>query len=103
MRSIGKVRKTVIMGDKIMVAVEKKFRSVNELSIGMMVNREQLSDIYDTYMIIAYEKLSDDIGKLVYIGKERNEQFSSWFKQTKPITPIYNSKEELEDKTVYDE
>ena len=90
-------------GANIMVAAEKKFRSVNELSIGMMVNREQLSDIYDTYMIIAYEKLSDDIGKLVYIGKERNEQFSSWFKQTKPITPIYNSKEELEDKTVYDE
>ena len=52
---------------------------------------------------IAYEKLSDDIGKLVYIGKERNKQFSSRFKQTNPITPIYNSREELEEKAVYDE
>jgi hypothetical protein len=83
-------------------AVEKKY-TLNELKLGMNVSASQLSNIYDTYMIIAYSNQSDKIGELVYVGNTQNDKYEQWFNQTRPITPIYNSKEELEDLVVYDE
>lgn len=86
-----------------MAVAELKKLTLEELTIGMQVTAEQLSDIYDTYMIIQYDNNTDIVGKLVYIGKTQTDEYDKWFMQSKPITPIYNDKEELEDMAVYDE
>lgn len=86
-----------------MAVAELKKLTLEELTIGMQVTAEQLSDIYDTYMIIQYDNNTDTVGKLVYIGKTQTDEYDKWFMQSKPITPIYNDKEELEDMAVYDE
>ena len=39
----------------------------------------------------------------MFCGDVQNQEYDSWFMQPKPITPIYNDKEELEDMAVYDE
>lgn len=79
---------------------ELKRFTFEDLYIGMEVTTDQLSDIYDTYMIIQYESNNDRIGRLVYIGKSQTAEYDEWFMQSKPITPIYNDKEDL---FVYDE
>lgn len=86
-----------------MAVAELRKLTLEELTIGMQVTAEQLSDIYDTYMIIQYDNNTDTVGKLVYIGKTQTDEYDKWFMQSKPITPIYNDKEELEDMAVYDE
>ena len=86
-----------------MAVAELRKLTLEELTIGMQVTAEQLSDIYDTYMIIQYDNNTDIVGKLVYIGKTQTDEYDKWFMQSKPITPIYNDKEELEDMAVYDE
>ena len=86
-----------------MAVAELRKLTLEELTIGMQVTAEQLSDIYDTYMIIQYDNNTDIVGKLVYIGKTQTDEYGKWFMQSKPITPIYNDKEELEDMAVYDE
>lgn len=85
-----------------MLPVEKKY-TLEELHIGMEVTKEQLSEIYDTYMIIAYDGGVNTKGKLVFLGKKQDAEYDNWFKQPKPITPIFNDRDELEDMSVYDE
>ena len=85
------------------MAVSDKKYSLEDLQIGMMVKAEQLSEIYDKYIIILYEDTKSKIGKLVYCGDTQDNEYDNWFMQTKPITPIYNNKSELEDMIVYDE
>lgn len=81
---------------------EKKYSS-EDLRIGMHVRAEQLSEIYNKYMILLFEDTKSKIGKLVYYGDTQDNEYDSWFMQPKPITPIYNDKSELEDMVVYDE
>lgn len=85
-----------------MTISEKKYDS-EDLRIGMMVKAEQLSEIYNKYMILLFENTECKIGKLVYFGDSQDKEYDSWFMQPKPITPIYNDKMELEDMIVYDE
>jgi hypothetical protein len=85
-----------------MLALEDKL-TLNNIYEGMMVTVEQLSNIYNTYMIVQFENSQDTQGKLVFIGDKQTEEYDKWFKQKKPITPIYNDKDELEDMSVYDE
>lgn len=78
--------------------------TIDDIYKGKQVSPDELSEIYDTYIIIAYnsgEKSSK--GEIVFIGKEQNEEYDSWFKQKRPITPVFNNREELEDMSVYDE
>lgn len=42
-------------------------------------------------------------GTLVYFGSGNTEEYTNWFKQEKPITPVYFDSAELEDGVVYDE
>lgn len=86
-----------------MAVAELRKLTLEDIHIGMNVTPDQLSDIYDTYMIVQYENDTDMVGKLVFIGKKQTEEYDRWFMQSKPITPIYNDKEELEDMAVYDE
>jgi hypothetical protein len=85
-----------IMGQDIKLKIE-------DLKIGMSVSAGQLTDIYDIYMIIEYDKFGDRIGRLVYIGDTQTTEYDKWFEQSNPITPIYNDSYELTDKSVYDE
>lgn len=81
---------------------EKKY-TLKDLYIGMMAKAEQLSEIYNKYMILLFDDAESKIGKLVFCGDVQNKEYDSWFMQSKPIMPIYNDKEELEDMAVYDE
>lgn len=47
--------------------MEEKKYTLEELEIGMEVSKEQLSEIYDTFMIIMYDCTTDEFGTLVYI------------------------------------
>lgn len=85
-----------------MVKSEKKY-ALKDIYIGMMAKAEQLSEIYNKYMILLLDDNESEIGKLVFCGDVQNQEYDSWFMQSKPITPIYNDKEELEDMAVYDE
>ncbi len=83
----------------------KKY-ALPELQVGMQVKLSELQDILDVHMIlIDTEMISNDdlIGTLVYVGDGKDEESDKWFMQTKPITPIYFSREELEDGVEYDE
>ena len=84
-----------------MAMSENKY-TLKDLYIGMMAKAEQLSEIYNKYMILLFDDTESEIGKLVFCGDVQNQEYDSWFMQS-PITPIYNDKEELEDMAVYDE
>ncbi len=86
-----------------MAKTELKKLTLEDLYIDMEVSADQLSNIYDTYMIIKYSNNNNTVGKLVYIGDKQTAEYDKWFKQSEPITPIYNSTDELEDMSVYDE
>ena len=85
-----------------MAMYEKKY-TLKDLYISMMAKAEQLSEIYNKYMILLFDDTESKLGKLVFCGDVQNKEYDSWFMQPKPITPIYNDKEELEDMAVYDE
>lgn len=85
-----------------MTATEKKY-TLNDLKIGMTAKAEQLSEIYNKYMILLFDDMESKTGRLVFCGDVQNQEYDSWFMQPKPIKPIYNDKEELEDMAVYDE
>lgn len=63
---------------------------LEDLKIGMKVKPSQLSEIYETYIMILYDNQKQKKGKIVYIGKYRTEEYSKWYRQDKPIRPVYN-------------
>lgn len=85
-----------------MAATEKKY-TLDELKLGMPVSKDQLSEIYDVYMLIVYSKPGDKIGSLEYFGKETNDTYAKIMTSGKPMCPIYNLKEEAEELYSYDE
>lgn len=85
-----------------MVATEKKY-TLDELKLGMPVSKDQLSEIYDVYMLIVYSKPGDKIGSLEYFSKETNDTYAKIMTSGKPMCPIYNLKEEAEELYSYDE
>lgn len=78
-----------------MIDTSKRY-TLDELKLGMQVTADQLNNIYDTYMLIFYEHMGDDVGTLVYFGKDTNEEYEKLFLAGKPMCPIYNIKEEVE-------
>lgn len=85
-----------------MLTTEKKY-TLDDLHIGMTAKAEQLSKIYNKYMILLYDDMGSKEGKLVYCKDIQDKEYDGWFMQPKPITPIFNDKDELEDMSVYDE
>ncbi|MDE5589121.1 MAG: hypothetical protein K2J60_08260 [Acetatifactor sp.] len=81
----------------------KKKYTLKDLYISMMAKAEQLSEIYNEYMILLFDDTESAIGKLVFCGDVQNQEYDSWVMQPKTIIPIYNDKEELKDMAVYDE
>lgn len=85
-----------------MLVVERKY-TLDDLHIGMAAKAEQLSEIYNKYMILLYEDMDSSMGKLVYCKDTQDKEYDSWFMQSKPITPIFNERDELGDMAVYGE
>lgn len=79
--------------------------ALSDLKVGMKVKLSELQNILDTRMILIDTKMisNDDlVGTLVFFGNNKAE-YEKWFKQSRPITPVYFNSEELEDGVVYDE
>ncbi len=80
--------------------------SLSEIKKGMRVHKEQLSNIYDTWIILYRPKkeLIDD-GEMIigYIGKEPNEESALLYNAENIITPIYNDSMDLEEDVFYEE
>lgn len=88
-----------------MTLLNKKL-TLDDLHIGMTVKESQLSNILDTYFILLNTVVVSDTdieGELAYFGDGKDNKYQNWFEQTKPITPLYFSKEDTEDGVVYDE
>ena len=78
-----------------MEIIDKKLR-LEDLYIGMEIkNKEQLSRIYDTWIMLV--KSSDsDVYTVKFIGKETNSESDKVFAQGNVVCPVYNDSTELE-------
>ena len=73
----------------------KKY-TLKDLVVGMEIeNKEQLSNIYDTWILLIKDKVAKNY-KIGFIGKETNAESDKLFKQGLSICPVYNESTELE-------
>lgn len=63
-----------------MLAVDKKY-TLEDLYIGMTVKAEQLSEIYNHYMILLYDDANSKAGRLVYCKDTQDKDYDNWFMQ----------------------
>jgi len=82
----------------------KKYK-LSDLKIGMQVEKDQLSDILDTYIILTdVTNIRNDLaGKIGFIGKELTEEIAKLRNPKTPITCVYNNSTEIGDDVTYDE
>lgn len=74
-----------------------------DLKIGKQVEISQLSEIYDTMILIGSENMGDTSGEILFIGeKNSNDQRAiAAFHSGKVISPIYHDRDELEGDIYY--
>ena len=86
----------------IMTMADNKF-TLEDLYIGMEIkDKNQLSDIYDTWIMLV--KSSDsDVYTVRFIGKETNAESDKLFAQGNVVCPVYNDSMELEGDIYYEE
>lgn len=79
--------------------------SLEELKIGETVYKQQLREIYDTYIILTQVENTDNglMGKIGFIGTEITDEASKLRSSTIPITCVYNESQELDDRFVYED
>ena len=79
--------------------------SLADIKKGMRVYKEQLSEIYDIWIILYKSKDSDmeEDGIIGFIGAETNEESDALYNGNNIITPVYNDSIDLEDDIFYDE
>ena len=82
--------------------VDNKFK-LEDLYIGMQIkDKNQLSSIYDTWIMLVKSNDSD-IYTVKFIGKETNEESDKLFTQGNIVCPVYNDSIELEGDIYYEE
>ena len=71
---------------------------LEDIKKGMKVFKEQLSAIYDTWIILYRPRNIDmeEDGIIGFIGKEPNEESDALYTKDNIIIPIYNDSNELE-------
>ena len=76
----------------------------SDLRTGMKVFKEELSSVYDTWIILYRPKDSDmeEDGIIGYIGEETNAESDALYTADNTIIPIYNDSSDLEG-DIYDE
>ncbi len=85
-----------------MAIIDNKFR-LEDLYVGMEIkDKDQLSGIYDTWIMLV--KSSDsDVYTVGFIGKETNTESDKLFAQGNVVCPVYNDSIELEGDIYYEE
>ena len=85
-----------------MEEIYNKFE-LEDLYIGMEIkDKDQLSGIYDTWILLV--KSSDsDVYTVGFIGKETNTESDKLFAQGNVVCPVYNDSIELEGDIYYEE
>lgn len=76
---------------------DRKYR-LEDLKLGMVVSAEQLSEIYDTWIILTKPKNSNykyGEGVVSFIGKEGNSESEKLYNGKNIIIPIFNDSTEL--------
>ncbi len=85
-----------------MEMIKNKFR-LEDLYIGMRIkDKEQLSGIYDTWIMLVKNNNSD-VYTVGFIGKETNAESDKLFTQGNVVCPVYNDSIELEGDIYYEE
>lgn len=78
-----------------MEIIDNKFR-LEDLYIGMEIkDKDQLSGIYDTWIMLVKNNNSD-VYTVGFIGKETNTESDKLFTQGNVVCPVYNDSMELE-------
>lgn len=85
-----------------MALVNNKF-TLEDLYIGMeVIDKDQLSSIYDTWIMLVKNNDSD-VYTVGFIGKETNAESDKLFTQGNVVCPVYNDSMELEGDIYYEE
>ena len=85
-----------------MALVNNKF-TLEDLYIGMeIIDKDQLSSIYDTWIMLVKNNDSD-VYTVGFIGKETNAESDKLFTQGNVVCPVYNDSIELEGDIYYEE
>lgn len=89
-------------GVYFMAVIDNKFK-LEDLYVGMEIkDKDQLSGIYDTWIMLV--KNSDsDVYTVGFIGKETNTESDKLFAQGNVVCPVYNDSIELEGDIYYEE
>ncbi len=79
-----------------------KFK-IEDLYIGMEISdKNQLSNIYDTWILLVKGK-NDDVYTVQFIGRETNAESDKLFAQGNVVCPVYNDSLVLEWDIYYEE
>lgn len=85
-----------------MEAIRNKF-ALEDLYIGMEIkDKNQLSGIYDTWIMLVKSRDSD-VYTVGFIGRETNAESDKLFAQGNVVCPVYNDSIELEGDIYYEE
>ncbi len=85
-----------------MEIIKNKF-ALEDLYIGMeIIDKEQLSSIYDTWIMLVKDSDSD-VYTVGFIGKETNAESDKLFTRGNVVCPVYNDSMELEGDIYYEE
>lgn len=76
---------------------------LQDLKKGMTVRFDQLTDIYDVWILVEEEAVNSDHGIIRFIGKEPDSESQAILEEGKPIGCIYNDSEQLEEDVYFDE
>lgn len=74
-----------------------------DIAVGMEVNTEQLSEIYDTWILLTRDTRNSKTSRIVFIGKEQNEDYCKAFNSYTQIAPIFHDSTLLDEDVCYDE
>lgn len=86
-----------------------KTYGLKDLKIGMAVRAEELSNIYDTFIVLDDAKTIGDSGKystegkIMFFGAKLDETYDKINKKGKCLSVIFNSSLDMEGDLEYDE
>lgn len=86
-----------------------KIYQFQDLKVGMDVRAEELSNIYDTFIVLDDAKTIGDNGnystegKIIFIGRSLDESYDKINKKGKSLSVIFNSSLDMEGDLEYDE
>ncbi len=76
---------------------------LEDLRIGMEVDIDQLSEIYDTVIVLTSDSYESNTGTIEFIGNEHNEESHRIINSGKVIASIFHSSQLLDREVVFDE